>query len=470
MFDRNSDLGAIRRLEALRFDVDSHDARGGQPAGQRQRLRTSRCSCGCTRTSSISARPRQRRGPAVLVQHRRAAGLSDRGVGCRPRGVASIWVRVPRIKGNARQENQTALGQGRRRERVERQGGVQRVERLPQRLAHERAGAGRSRHARIEGHRHDRRRRGSIGQARHFPGQARASSAATRFRTIRRRELAQHRSLVPGREAERHDPRLGQRRAAVAAARCGCSFAARRTCTWTATSPTSSGESRAAARASGFTSCTPTTASTARSTSTASSTASRDAAAETSRARPGCGSAAGTTTTTSSATSTRCASRRVARSADWIKLQYENQKPLQTLVGPRGAAGQRVLRFADAEAHGRRGPEHRPSPPRPAARRRSTGSLKRDGHETRRRDGSVLVHVRRRPRDGRHSRSTLQFKAIYANEVKTKDIADHDQGRHSRAGLHARRRRPRGTAAQTIEVVPQIANLERDAGQGGRTS
>ena len=25
---------------------------------------------------------------------------------------------------------------------------------------------------------------------------------------------------------------------------------------------------------------------------------------------------------------------KVARSADWIKLQYENQKPLQTLVGP----------------------------------------------------------------------------------------------------------------------------------------
>ncbi len=24
----------------------------------------------------------------------------------------------------------------------------------------------------------------------------------------------------------------------------------------------------------------------------------------------------------------------VARSADWVKLQYENQKPLQTLVGP----------------------------------------------------------------------------------------------------------------------------------------
>ena len=25
---------------------------------------------------------------------------------------------------------------------------------------------------------------------------------------------------------------------------------------------------------------------------------------------------------------------KVARSADWVKLQYENQKPLQTLVGP----------------------------------------------------------------------------------------------------------------------------------------
>ena len=25
---------------------------------------------------------------------------------------------------------------------------------------------------------------------------------------------------------------------------------------------------------------------------------------------------------------------KVTRSADWVKLQYENQKPLQTLVGP----------------------------------------------------------------------------------------------------------------------------------------
>lgn len=25
---------------------------------------------------------------------------------------------------------------------------------------------------------------------------------------------------------------------------------------------------------------------------------------------------------------------RVARSADWLKLQYENQKPMQSLVGP----------------------------------------------------------------------------------------------------------------------------------------
>ena len=37
--------------------------------------------------------------------------------------------------------------------------------------------------------------------------------------------------------------------------------------------------------------------------------------------------------TTSSATWTRSRISNVVRSADWVKLEYENQKPLQTLVG-----------------------------------------------------------------------------------------------------------------------------------------
>ena len=39
---------------------------------------------------------------------------------------------------------------------------------------------------------------------------------------------------------------------------------------------------------------------------------------------------------------------KVARSADWIKLQYENQKPLQTLVGPLIQAGETFAVSTDA--------------------------------------------------------------------------------------------------------------------------
>ena len=38
----------------------------------------------------------------------------------------------------------------------------------------------------------------------------------------------------------------------------------------------------------------------------------------------------------------------VARSADWVKLQYENQKPLQTLVGPLVQPGTRLRGLAES--------------------------------------------------------------------------------------------------------------------------
>ena len=62
---------------------------------------------------------------------------------------------------------------------------------------------------------------------------------------------------------------------------------------------------------------------------------------------------------------------KVARSADWVRLQYENQKPLQTL------AGRWCSRATRSPSRPRRPPcwreRARPFPPRPAARRRSIG-------------------------------------------------------------------------------------------------
>jgi hypothetical protein len=45
---------------------------------------------------------------------------------------------------------------------------------------------------------------------------------------------------------------------------------------------------------------------------------------------------------------------KVVRSADWVKLQYENQQPLQTLVGPMVQAGSELGRVTSS-AHGGRG-------------------------------------------------------------------------------------------------------------------
>ena len=104
-------------------------------------------------------------------------------------------------------------------------------------------------------------------------------------------------------------------------------------------------------------------------------------------ARRGCGSAAGITNYDFVGDIDEVRISKVARSADWVKLQYENQKPLQTLVGPRGAAGERVLRV-DAESLWRRPNDYRGR--RPERRGHGEGGrgsegvldLMRDGQET----------------------------------------------------------------------------------------
>ena len=40
---------------------------------------------------------------------------------------------------------------------------------------------------------------------------------------------------------------------------------------------------------------------------------------------------------------------KVTRSADWVKLQYENQKPKQTAVGPLVQAGDELLGLGEAD-------------------------------------------------------------------------------------------------------------------------
>ena len=81
---------------------------------------------------------------------------------------------------------------------------------------------------------------------------------------------------------------------------------------------------------------------------------------------------------------------KVARSADWVKLQYENQKPLQTLVGPLVRAGQCVFRHPGGghRVGGQERAHHRPG------RRRPEGLLDAQGRRqgNRRRDRSADLH------------------------------------------------------------------------------
>ena len=111
---------------------------------------------------------------------------------------------------------------------------------------------------------------------------------------------------------------------------------------------------------------------------------------------------------------------KVARSADWIKLEYENQKPLQTLVGTAGAARQRVRGFAGEDRRSTRARARR-SPPRPAAPKSSIGSQTRR-HGDRCRRGPVS-RTRSMPAAWRATRrSRCSSRPSIADEVKTLDI------------------------------------------------
>lgn len=145
----------------------------------------------------------------------------------------------------------------------------------------------------------------------------------------------------------------------------------------------------------------------------------------------------------------------VVRSADWVKLQFENQKPNQSFVGPLVQPGS----------------EFSVSPPQLAVRenqsvtvRAEAGGaqkvlwiLKRDGRE------SIVATDRfsyafSAGRVLGQQSATLTVKAIYPNEVKSKDIAItiSDDIPEPFFTLTAP---AKWDGRETIEVVPQISNL-----------
>ncbi len=153
---------------------------------------------------------------------------------------------------------------------------------------------------------------------------------------------------------------------------------------------------------------------------------------------------------------------KVVRSADWIKLQYENQKPLQTLVGPVVQSGDRfsVSQSALTVLEGKQATVTAEA----GGAQKIYWILKRDGQE-------AVVAVDRLTftldagRVVGNQSLTLQLKAIYANEVKTKDIAITIK-ENIPEPIFTLKAPARWDGRETIEIMPQIVNAKQMQAQG----
>ncbi|MFO0883464.1 MAG: DUF2341 domain-containing protein [Pirellulales bacterium] len=153
---------------------------------------------------------------------------------------------------------------------------------------------------------------------------------------------------------------------------------------------------------------------------------------------------------------------KVARSPEWIRLQYENQKPMQTVVGPIVKTGDRFGLQA-AQQKVAEGSKTLISAEADGAQK-IYWLLKRDGQET------VVAtdrlnfefHAGRVTQD---QTATLQLKAVYPNEVKTQavDLQIQESIPEPQFTLKAP---ATWDGRSLIEVVPQISNLKAMQDQG----
>jgi hypothetical protein len=153
---------------------------------------------------------------------------------------------------------------------------------------------------------------------------------------------------------------------------------------------------------------------------------------------------------------------RVARSADWVRLEYENQKPLQTLVGNLAQPG-KDFAVAPAEATVAEG-KRATFTARAGGAEKVYWILKRNGAE----DVVAVDRFSYTFDAGRVVRDTpcvLQFKAVYPHGVKTQDIrvTIPDTIPEPAFTLHAP---THWNGRETIAVVPAIGNLEAMRARG----
>jgi hypothetical protein len=153
---------------------------------------------------------------------------------------------------------------------------------------------------------------------------------------------------------------------------------------------------------------------------------------------------------------------KVTRSADWVKLEYENQKPLQTVVGPLVPPGDAfsVSQETITVLEGQRATVTAQA----GGAQKVYWILKRDGRET----VAAVDRFSYTFDAGRvvgNQSLTLQFKAIYAGAVKSHDIPVTIQENIPEPAFTLQSPAT-WDARQTIEVRPQIANLSEMQAKG----
>ncbi|MEN9574822.1 MAG: hypothetical protein RL514_2677 [Verrucomicrobiota bacterium] len=145
----------------------------------------------------------------------------------------------------------------------------------------------------------------------------------------------------------------------------------------------------------------------------------------------------------------------VARSADWVRLQFENQKPQQTLVGPLVQAGNTFAVSAE-KAVVEEGKSVAFTAQAGGAQK-VYWVLKRDGREEVVATDRFAFHFAA-GRVAGDTTATLQFKAVFVDGVKTKDIAITVKEAIPEP-VFTLKAPATWDGRATIEVVPQVANL-----------
>ena len=146
---------------------------------------------------------------------------------------------------------------------------------------------------------------------------------------------------------------------------------------------------------------------------------------------------------------------KVARSADWVRLQYENQKPLQTLVGPVVRPGSEFsVSPATATV---------PEGKSVTFAAQAGGALKvywvleRDGSETVVSTDRFMLTFDAGRVSG-DQEATLRFKAVYPTGVKTKEIPIKIK-EDIQEPVFTLKAPAAWDGRAAIEVVPQVSNL-----------